>query len=69
MKTPDKIKSINPAKPSELVGLFQKAGKEQVEPAMDAALQAFESWSRTPVEERAAIVFRTGEILRERKFE
>jgi 1-pyrroline-5-carboxylate dehydrogenase len=69
VKTQDKIKSINPAKPSELVGLFQKAGKEQVEPAMDAALRAFESWSRTPVEERAAIVFRTGEILRERKFE
>jgi 1-pyrroline-5-carboxylate dehydrogenase len=69
VKTQDKIKSINPAKPSELVGLFQKAGKEQVEPAMEAALRAFESWSRTPVEERAAIVFRTGEILRERKFE
>jgi 1-pyrroline-5-carboxylate dehydrogenase len=69
VKTQDKIKSINPAKASELVGLFQKAGKEQVEPAMDAALRAFESWSRTPVEERAAIVFRTGEILRERKFE
>ncbi|HKW66543.1 MAG TPA: L-glutamate gamma-semialdehyde dehydrogenase [Terriglobales bacterium] len=69
VKTQDKIKSINPAKPSELVGLFQKAGKEQVEPAMDAALRAFESWSRTPVEERAAIVFRTGDILRERKFE
>ena len=69
VKTQDKIKSINPAKPSELVGLHQKAGKEQVEPAMQAALQAFESWSRTPVEERAAIVFRTAEILRERKFE
>ncbi|HEV2115990.1 MAG TPA: L-glutamate gamma-semialdehyde dehydrogenase [Terriglobales bacterium] len=69
VKTQDKIKSINPAKPSELVGLFQKAGKEQVEPAMDAALRAFESWSRTPLEERAAIVFRTAEILRERKFE
>ncbi|HLK33717.1 MAG TPA: L-glutamate gamma-semialdehyde dehydrogenase, partial [Terriglobales bacterium] len=69
VKTADKIKSINPAKPSELVGLHQKAGKEQVEPAMEAALQAFESWSRTPVEERAAIMFRAGEILRERKFE
>src|SRR5690242_15978442 len=69
VKTQDKIKSINPARPSELVGLFQKAGKEQVEPAMDAALKAFESWSRTSVEERAAMVFRTGEILRERKFE
>jgi 1-pyrroline-5-carboxylate dehydrogenase len=69
VKTQDKIKSINPAKPSEMVGLFQKAGKEHVEPAMDAALKAFESWSRTSVEERAAIVFRTAEILRERKFE
>ena len=68
-KTQDKIKSINPAKPSQLVGLHQKAGKEQVEPAMQAALKAFETWSRTPVEERAALLFRTGDLLRERKFE
>jgi len=69
MKTAEKIRSINPAKPSQLVGLHQKAGKEQVEPAMQAALKAFPSWSRTPVEERAALVFRTGDLLRERKFE
>src|SRR5438552_10396812 len=43
VKTQDKIKSINPAKPSELVGLHQKAANEQVEPAMQAALKAFES--------------------------
>ncbi len=46
-RTSDKIKSINPAKPSQLVGLHQKAGKEHVEPAMQAALAAFASWSRT----------------------
>src|ERR1700745_2570035 len=46
VKTQDKIKSINPAKPSEIVGLHQKAGKDQVEPAMQAALRAYESWSR-----------------------
>src|SRR5438270_2036702 len=69
VKTQDKIRSINPAKPSEVVGLHQKAGREQVEPVMQAALRAFESWSRTPVEERAEIVFRTADILRERKFE
>src|SRR5437588_1919021 len=66
VKTQDKIRSINPAKPSEVVGLHQKAGREQVEPVMHAALRAFESWSRTPVEERAEIVFRTADILRER---
>src|SRR5499427_7800503 len=69
IKTQDKIKSINPAKPSELVGLHQKAGKDQVEPAMQAALRAFESWSRTAVEERAALLFRAGDLLRERKLE
>ncbi len=69
MKTQDKIKSINPAKPSQLVGLHQKAGKDQVEPAMRAALKAFATWSRTSAEERASLLFRTGDLLRERKFE
>src|SRR5690349_2910074 len=69
VKTADKIKSLNPAKPSQIVGIHQKAGKDQVEPAMNAALKAFESWSRTSIEERASLVFRVGDLLRERKFE
>ena len=69
VKTTDKIKSLNPAKPSQVVGLHQKAGKEHVEPAMNAALRAFETWSRTSVEERASLLFRVGDLLRERKFE
>jgi len=68
-KTAEKIKSINPAKPSEVVGLFQKAGKAEVEPAMNAALRAFETWSRTPMEERVELLFRVSHIIRERKFE
>ncbi len=67
--TGDKIKSINPAKPSQVVGLHQKAGKEHVEPAMQAALHAFAGWSRTSFEERASLLFRVGDRLRERKFE
>jgi len=69
IETKDKIESVNPAKPSQVVGLHQKAGKEHVEPAMQAALEAFESWSRTSFEERASLVFRVGDLLRERKFE
>src|SRR5581483_6490945 len=41
VKTQDKIKSLNPARPSQIVGVHQKAGKEHVEPAMKAALSAF----------------------------
>jgi 1-pyrroline-5-carboxylate dehydrogenase len=69
VKTGDKIKSINPAKPSQLVGLHQKAGKEHVEPAMQAALKAFATWSQTSFEERASLLFHVGDVLRERKFE
>jgi len=69
IKTADKIKSLNPAKPSQIVGIHQKAGKEHVEPAMQAALSGFSDWSRTSVEERASLLFRVGDLLRERKFE
>jgi 1-pyrroline-5-carboxylate dehydrogenase len=69
VKTAEKIKSMNPARPSQIVGVHQKAGREHVEPAMNAALKAFESWSRTSVEERASLLFRVGDLLRERKFE
>src|SRR3954464_5774354 len=47
IKTSGKIKSLNPAKPSEIVGVFSKAGEEHVETAMNAAQDAFKSWSRT----------------------
>ena len=36
---------------------------------MQAALRAFDSWSRTSVEERASLLFRVGDLMRERKFE
>jgi 1-pyrroline-5-carboxylate dehydrogenase len=69
LKTSDKIRSINPAKPSEVVGMHQKAGKEHVEPAVNAALQAFTHWSRTTVEERASLLFRVADAMRESKLE
>ena len=69
IKTADKIKSVNPAQPAQIVGLHQKAGKDHVEPAMNAALKAFDSWSRTTVEERASLVFRAGDLMRQRKME
>jgi 1-pyrroline-5-carboxylate dehydrogenase len=69
VRTEGKILSLNPARPAEIAGVHQKAGAEHVEPAMQAALQAFESWKNVPAEERAALVFRVADILRRRKFE
>jgi 1-pyrroline-5-carboxylate dehydrogenase len=69
IKTSEKIRSLNPAKPSEVVGIHQKAGAEHVEPAMQAALAAFETWKNASIEQRTGILFRTADILRKRKYE
>src|ERR1700730_6957137 len=66
VKTTDKIKSLNPSQPSQIVGIHQKANKDHVEPAMKAALEAFESWSRTTVEERTSLLFRAADLMRQR---
>jgi 1-pyrroline-5-carboxylate dehydrogenase len=69
IKTSEKIRSLNPSRPSQIVGLHQKAGKEHVEPAMQAALKAFESWKKTSVEERASLLFRAADLMRQRKMD
>ncbi|HLY42767.1 MAG TPA: L-glutamate gamma-semialdehyde dehydrogenase [Terracidiphilus sp.] len=68
-KTDGKIRSLNPARPSQIVGTHQKAGAEHAEPAMRAALQAFETWSRTSVETRTSLLLAAAEIIRRRKLE
>src|SRR5215468_2813879 len=69
IKTTEKIRSINPAKPSEVVGIHQKAGTEHVEPAIHAALAAFEKWKYASIEQRTGLLFRTADLLRKRKYE
>lgn len=69
IKTEGKIRSLNPSKPAEVVGIHQKAGAEHAEQVMQAALKAFETWSRTSVEIRSSLLLRVAEIIRSRKFE
>jgi 1-pyrroline-5-carboxylate dehydrogenase len=69
VKTADKIRSLNPARPSQVVGVHQKAGAEHAETAMAAALRAYESWSRAAVDERVSLLLGAAAIIRTRKFE
>ena len=69
IRTEGKIRSLNPARPAQVVGVHQKAGAEHAEQAMKAALDAFESWSRVSTEERVSLLLGAAEIIRERKFE
>jgi 1-pyrroline-5-carboxylate dehydrogenase len=68
-KTSDKIRSVNPARPSQVVGIHQKAGAELAEKAMQSALSAFEAWSRTTTEDRVSLLLAAAHLIRARKFE
>jgi len=69
LRTEAKIVSINPARPTEVVGVHQRAGEQLVELAMQAAQSAFATWSRKSANERAALLIRTAGLVRLRKFE
>ncbi|HTZ54904.1 MAG TPA: aldehyde dehydrogenase family protein, partial [Candidatus Acidoferrum sp.] len=68
IETEKKIRSLNPSKPSEIVGLTSSASKEQAGAAVAAAARAFESWKRLSPQERANYVFEAAARLRERRF-
>jgi len=69
VKTDGKIRSLNPAKPAQVVGVHQKAGAEHAEQAMASALHAFQLWSRVSTGDRVSLVLNAAEIVRQRKFE
>ena len=64
-----KFESINPAKSTEVVGRFQHAGVPEGKLAVDAAYEAFKSWSKVPAKERIDLLFRVARTMRERKHE
>ncbi|HEX7737342.1 MAG TPA: L-glutamate gamma-semialdehyde dehydrogenase [Ktedonobacteraceae bacterium] len=60
--------SINPSSPEQVVGYFASATIEQANKAVQAAEEAFKSWKRVPVEERAGYLFAAAELLSQRRF-
>src|ERR1700727_1759402 len=65
--TGETFENRNPADTRDLVGIFQKSGKDDVDAAVDAAKRAFAKWRLVPAPRRAEIVFRAAEILIDRK--
>ena len=57
----------NPANTEELVGLFPASTSEDVDAAVDAAREAYESWRLVPAPKRAEILYRAAETLVKRK--
>jgi acyl-CoA reductase-like NAD-dependent aldehyde dehydrogenase len=57
----------SPASTDELIGVFQKSNHRDVEDAVGAAKEAYKSWRLYPAPKRAEIVFKTAQLLIERK--
>jgi 1-pyrroline-5-carboxylate dehydrogenase len=67
--TEKKRKSTNPSRPSEVIGVFQDASKEQAIEAIEAANKYFDVWKKVPAQQRAKCLFKAAAIVRERKYE
>src|SRR5258705_12868638 len=67
--TTGKKKSTNPSRPSEVIGVFQDASKEQAAQAVEAANKYFDVWKKVPAETRGKYLFQGERIVSERKVE
>jgi len=67
--TPNKTTSVNPSNTDQVIGVFQKSGKDDAEKAMQSALTAFETWKKVPPAERAEYLFKAADVMRERRME
>jgi 1-pyrroline-5-carboxylate dehydrogenase len=67
--TGERIVSLNPAKPEEVVGTVAAAGAPQIEEAFGAAWRAFPEWAHRPATERARATIKLAAELRRRKLD
>jgi len=69
VETSGRIESFNPSKSDQLVGSVSRAGLEEALSAINAADQAFRSWSRVPPDVRARYLLKAAQIIRRRIYE
>jgi 1-pyrroline-5-carboxylate dehydrogenase len=69
LTTPAKLKSVNPSRPGEIVGIHQKATPDMADRAVAAAYDFFPRWRDTPVAERVRMLLGAAAIIRRRRME
>ena len=66
--TDDTLASVNPARPSEVIGQVCQAGPVEIDQAIAAAREAFPVWRDTAPRDRASYLFRAADLARKRIF-
>lgn len=67
--TDDLIDSVNPARPDEVVGRVCQAGTQEIQAAVAAAQDAFQTWRDTSPRRRAGYLLQAAESARGRIYE
>jgi 1-pyrroline-5-carboxylate dehydrogenase len=68
-RTPDKLKSLNPSRPTDVVGIHSKATAALAQEAVESAHAFFPEWGATPAATRVEMLLRAAALIRKRKFE
>jgi 1-pyrroline-5-carboxylate dehydrogenase len=63
VRTGDTFEAVMPHRRSHVLATVHKGGAAEVERAIAAAAEAWEDWSRTPWEDRAAVFLRAAQLL------
>ncbi len=63
------LPSVNPARPSQIVGYWAKGTIQDADAAVAASVAFFPKWRATPVEDRAEILLRAADLMESRRFE
>jgi len=69
LHTKEKIPSVNPANPAEVVGHVCLAGQKEIEAALTAAEESLAAWQCVSAKDRASYLFKAAEIMRRNIFE
>lgn len=67
--TGETFENRNPSNIDEVIGVFPRSNKEDVDMAVFAALSAFDEWRNVPPPERGEILYEAGRIMTSRKKE
>src|SRR6267142_4613891 len=65
IKTAEKLRSLNPSHPSEVVGIHQKATPELASRAVESAYEYFAEWSATSAADRIGKLLAAARLIRE----
>jgi len=68
-RTGEYVENRNPADIEDVIGLFPRSGKEDLQCAVASARQGFEHWRATPAPARGDVLRRVGDLLAQHKEE